>query len=295
MPSRATLALADARWRVRQDAPGTVQLLRPLLGATDVAEPALALFVEVAQHPEYGQGAGAALEAQLRDDVESAQSGEIWEVLATIRRDAGDLEGALQAQTEVVSLSPTPARRHQWLIDLEDAERWPALVHALVDELVSCEDDVELRMRIARLRLYKLDDHGGALQILQPVIQSLDARDDLEFVLRVQERAGEPVQAAASLERLAAMLGPVDGAKKHQRRATLLEGVGELEAAMSACVTAVELAPELIEPAESLVRLAMLNSDWEVVARALTQVIRLSQSPADKAARLLELARNLRE
>ncbi len=254
-----------------------------------------------------GDTAGAGARYRTLSQVAAASGEREWAALAALvaarllRRAAPtDASGLYE---RVLELSPGHAEATGALVDryAEDG-RWSDLVRLLRARAAATDDPTRRardHVQAAQVLVGELGDAAAALEELETA-RRLDPRSPaaLEVLSDVQVASGQPVEAAASLERAAALhqerrdrRGQV---RTLLRAASHLDAAGELERAERLHRAVLELVPGEPAALRGAAAAAARRGDHAEAVRLLRALLAVtSVSPTDAARDSLELARHL--
>ncbi|MCA9548005.1 MAG: hypothetical protein KC613_26550, partial [Myxococcales bacterium] len=207
-----------------------------------------------------------------------------------------DADRAAQAWRKVLEWRPHDDQAEQALLRLfVKARDWPALMQLgqeRVDRLKG-EARLELARKLARLAQDGAADEDTAVSLWQAVhAEAPQDREALEALIGAAERRRDPVTAARLLGRLVqATTNAQDRRDALERRAAVLEGMGDLTGAAEAWAEVRALVPDARAPVSAVRRLAQAQGDHFTAAKALVAELRFVQAPAEALALNQTLAR----
>ncbi len=216
------------------------------------------------------------LVARLRTPAGEAEALERWRRLARLRADAGEGAEAEVAWQAVLQRSPSDAEALDALASWYAADgQWRPLMEILVRQLAHADGDgVELRRRLARLCLDRLDDRAAARSALAPVADRTDDPELLGLLVELTRAEGDWPACAAALDRLArwstggaardAWIAKADIQRDH---------LGDADGARASLRAAAEHDPRRRDVLEGLLALAEEAGDAPDAARLLTRLL----------------------
>jgi len=130
---------------------------------------------------------------------------------------------------------------------------------------------VTLRLRIAELRREKLDDLGGAIAVLEPVLESDDALSPAaEGLATLYESAGRHPDLAQLAQRMAGLVADPDRrADWYRRAAETARNSGDATLAVDCYEKLLEVRPRDRDATAALLELHRSRGDVESLSRAL--------------------------
>lgn len=224
------------------------------------------------------------------------------EAVDLVRRAAAIQEIVLEdlaaaAATLTAYLARAPERddlRQEAAALLQKTERWAELVELLEAgvERQDGEDRVDLRRRIARLYLDRLEDPAQAARVLRVGLEER-ARDPglLVALEEVHEAQGDHAQLVeAMLMRLETVTGARARNVIRKRIAEVAIPLGRTELASEMLVEATNEDPSDLEALSELERLRRERADWDGVLEVLQREIQVLTEPDARAATLVNIA-----
>ncbi|HEY0711065.1 MAG TPA: tetratricopeptide repeat protein, partial [Polyangia bacterium] len=247
------------------------------------------------------RGDFAALEEVLLRRLSVADGSDKIETLLALASNAEDkLEDADRAVSylhQVLDLDSGSTGAYDRLIRLlESAERWYDLIELHERRAASSKDsDVALRSRLAIADVWgrRLGDDDSARETIEKIIEEHPQHGGALLALSgLYERLGRPADAAATLEKAAAVAATnAERAEVHFRRSRVLEAEGapdaDIEASLRAALEADPSFGEALRAAEARARKA---GDSQRLVELLEARLRGTESGNDRNTLLNEIA-----
>lgn len=281
-----------------------IALYEALLNAQPGSEEALQRLSELYVEREDWTGLAGVFERQLEAATDEAERAELCRQLAVLSEDAfADSDRAATWWRLLLGHAPEHGEAFEALRRIyREAERWSDLV-TLLSERAALPDQVaeercELRLEVARLLRFRLDDADGAVQVIEAVLAESPEHETAARLLEELLRgSGDQKRLVDLLDRkLERAATPPERAVVHLERAEAFKESGRTGDAIDAYRAALGDAPGMVTALTHLVRaLAEDGRDAELAEtlRGALDAVRSGEVRADLQCELAEAYRRL--
>ena len=311
------MQLANLQRETVKDRSAEIDTLRELLGEMPDDDDAMAALARALLAEErFAEAADVVEDRATAADADERKASLLLETARIYANHQDDYASALERYERVLDLVPNQDGALSDLVELAKTEANFEAAGALVAEPLESvgryaelgavlearagysadpDERAQALQRLARIRLERLDEPGGALSALNALIETVDAVE-LESVLDESGRLAVSLGQAAEQHDFLALRSANEDVETAARVATAQyaaylaeEVMGEPDKALNVLTPLIETAVAPMGVCEQVERIGRGTGDLEAVERALREGSRLAESPHEQAPILVRL------